>query len=259
MTRKSLGIRIGGAAHAAPEWWGSVLAAHSALLPAYPGAAVVPAARVPAPPQVVDGKLPAQAAQLVRAYHAAIARHYSRGRGTAVSSDPLTLIGTEHYSTLLNAIPTMIEYKAAPDAWVEFSFWFWAKHVQNYKGKTWDATPSKIKTPRAGMPPPLKWVYSPKRLIERNDYFAWAESRTKGGRVLCSPAQRTLLRRYSMLRQTLWDGSGAIPTAAVVTAAVEIHLPRALYTRLVREAAEYAEEAEHDMQKALKRGDYIWG
>ena len=219
----------------------------------------MPVARVPNPPQVVDGKLPQQAVQLVRAYHSAIARHYSRGRGTAVSSDLLTLIGTEHYVTLINALPTMIEYKAAPDAWVEFSFWFWNKHVQNYKGKAWDTTPSTIKTPRKGMPPPLKWVYSPKRLIERNDYFAWAESRTKGGRIIQSRAHAELLRRYAILRLALWDGSGKIPTAAVVTAAVSKHLPKATYTRLLKAASDAAEEAEHDMAKALKRGDYLWG
>lgn len=187
---------------------------------------------VPNPPMLPDLPEAEQVRFIAKAYETAMKFYgekclYFRG----------STIPEKHYKTLKAVIPFIVEFKISPIIWVAFSIEVHQKYVQ----RGW---------------PSLGWVFSEKRLVERNEWMVWCESKFRGGWYLYGSAHRELLRRF----QDMWvDLMGENPqTQARVEQIVDQHLPKRRLRDLVEAAKVDAERIQYEIDKRFMKGEFLW-
>ena len=197
---------IHGDAHQRAFSWYDILDQHRDVLPEYPAVGVVRAAVLPQMPYL-RGLLHDEAAMMcLDAYRRAVRqRHRREVLARLTTADELR----EHAAarTVFTAMRTLRERGIAPLAWCMFSLDAWTKFA---KGKG--------RRSRVSAVPSLAWVYSSKRLNERDEWFAWEEARYRGGTVVLTKPHRELLQRYLALQVLLLEHR-TMPSRAEVEAA----------------------------------------
>jgi hypothetical protein len=255
-----LGTKLGGDRHQPHRQWVDVLDSFGNLLPAYPSTAVIVVAKVPEPPVLTDEMGKPRALRLAAlGYRAAIEHAYgepSRVLVEAQRKDYKAILASKHAHSIIKALPVLVEYRIAPAAWTLFSIMVWKNYVMAGNGPAWDSTPSRVRRPKQGTPPPPSWVFSLKRLEARTEWFAWHEAHSRGGRLRLSAAHKTLLRKYEALRLALLAAPSL--NQSTVAALVAEHLPASVYTRLAAKAKTDAEYTQDELDAGIERGVWIW-
>jgi hypothetical protein len=211
-------------------------------VPPYPGAAAVPPAYVPNPPQL-DATKPEreQVEVLLRAYRGAVESRY-KGRCWVLARGELT--ASKLYPGLVATARVLIENEIAPAAWAAFSVDVWQRHGDERLAKK---------------PPPLRWVYSARRVEEKHGWFRSEESSYGGGRVVWSEAHHELRRRYDSMLADLRRAQS--PSSQDVAKIVSTYFgERAeLYAQLVSEATKASQETQARLRYLAQKGEWIWG
>lgn len=247
------GTRIGGSARLAHRW-PAILATYGDILPSFPGPDALRLAKKPSPPMLVRGAGdPEHARVMGRAYRTVITSLYGRTptekvdggkqrraafsviKGAAILQHP-------EYPTLCNAAGLLVRYTISPLAWVAYSYGGWVAIRAHNR--------------RLPLYPTVKWVYSMKRLEERQLYFAWHEGFHQGSLVDLAEEHRELVVLYSKMRAALLREKTL--TTAQVQKHVDAFLPRREYARLARAAQAKYDARRDEYQDQLDRGDYIW-
>lgn len=209
-------------------------------VPSYPGPYLMPTARVPAPPKLPEGlSQMEEAVWLGKAYRGAAEVRLKKKCWILVRRDQLAR--SKLRFVLFAGAKALREAEIPPVAWTLFSVDVWLKY-EPQKGKP--------------KPPPLSWVFSPKRIEERAGWF-WAESGSYiATRNILGPAARELLQRYDTMRLALFQAGATTPEA--VAEVVARFLPGDTYDRLLREAKAQAQDDQVRMNAAAAKGDFLW-
>lgn len=145
------------------------------------------------------------------------------------------------YIKLREAVGLMEQFVIPPQAWVKFSLEVFLRY-----GK--------------GRYPMPAWVYSRKRLEERQEWFSWEASFNNAqGVVWVSPEHRKLLEYWEKMKQELLaKAAAATLTRSAVEESVERWVPPDKYRQWVRRArADYAARHERT-QEQLAAWEWIW-
>ena len=254
----ALGQRLAGDAHTDSLWWPRLITAYPGVIPPYPGVDVIEPAFLPQPPQLNPKHVePQHALRIAVGYRCAVEHAYGQCF-LFRNATQLTLLADKHFPALVEAVPKMLEYKLAPAAWTAFSIEVWRRYVVQGRDRSWDSTPSERRT-RKDSPPPVKWVFAGKRLEERTDWFAFVESKFRGGRMVISPAHHELLRRHNAMRADLFELCKSEPALLeTVQAIVKKHYPDTTVKRLTAKAEEDTLVQQDQWTKDLARGKWLW-
>ena len=208
-----------------------------ALAPKYPSIAV-PLTTIPAPPLLpVDATDREMVAALVAAYRTACGNRYGKKCWTLAKFDVNSAKdrNTDQYRRLLDAARVMKEQEIRPISWAAWCCDVW----KVYGSKT--------------AFPPLRWLFDTKRLVERANWFR-AEEPCNGGRVIWSPARQALHRAWDEMDQALrWCW-----TEADAKACIDFHCSEAKWERLCEAARARGEEDLELVNRAIRRGEFVW-
>ncbi len=231
------------------EAWPALMSNWGHLIPRYPGPDVVPLARLPAPALLnSDDPVEVRARECAQAYRVAVHNLYGwcvafpappqRSWARGISLPDRVAIGA--------AAGLLTRLHRPPVAWCAFSTRIWlAYHGEN------------AKTARARkQQPPIRWVFSEKRIKAREDWYSDEYQRMLIGKVTIVPAQRELMRRYEAMRAGLLRLVD--PTQQKVSAIINQRLSPRTYEKLVREARAQVSEKLADYEDRMQLGEYIW-
>ena len=141
------------------------------------------AARLPSPPFLsADLSRVDQAWRLVYAYRGAVERSFKRGKPIFGSVESLR--SSSHFPTLVEAAAVCIEHQIAPISWACWSIEMWGAGTDEK---------------RTSKPPPVTWVWSPTRIVDRRGWYGRECGAFEGGRVFQGGAQREYRTRYKTL------------------------------------------------------------
>lgn len=259
----SSGLRLSGRGpQTVVRSWEELVVQYSDLLPPYPGIDVVPVARVPQPPILTEEMSKPKALRVAAlGYRAALERVYGPSRilVEATYKDPRAVLSSKHAHVLVAVLPMLVQYRIAPASWSAFSIHVWRNYVMKGSGALHDI-PSRIRRPKKSTPPPPRWVFSPKRLDERTEWFTWHEATCRGGQLRISAEHRELMTRHRRLRAALLAAYDEL-TRERVQALVAEHLPLATFARLKKKATQRAEYEQDELEQAALGGEWLrwWG
>jgi hypothetical protein len=245
-----------GNAHGPEQSWSAMSVAFRALIPPAP---MLRPAVVPAPPLITADMSKRKSLRLVALGFRSALTHLRGGAGRMLieveSRDPDALLHSKYLTTLLGAIPSLIEHKIPPAAWTAFSIMVWDRYIVNGEG-AWNATPSKLRRPKSTMPPNPSWVFAEKRLQNRVDWFLWHEAHYRGGRMKISDKHRRLIRRYEQLKRELL--SLRDPSADDVRFVVSSRLSHQEIERLTKAAQDEYDFAQEELNARALGGEWLW-
>lgn len=200
--------------------------------PALMGCAVVP----PPPLLAADAPEPALVAELLRAYRGAAGDRWGRRCYVLWKWDPASPKAREssNFRLLADAAACMRAQGIAPAAWAA-----WSCDVWRTFGK--------------GLPP-LRWVFSQTRLVERAGWFRHEEP-IAGGRVIFGKAVRDLLARWeNMAAEVRWARDPAQARAVAAR-----WFPEDLWERMLGAARASAQADREALALAVRDGRFVWG
>lgn len=231
-TVSTTGTRIGGCQQEPPPVPGSL------GIPPPPNPTICPPAMVPPAPPMPGGLKGIDAARwLVKMYRGAIVSRFKgkcwvlAGRGKLEKS--------KHLPNLIRVAKIMQVEGVPPASWAAWSIGCWADNEIG-KGK-----------------PPIRWVYSEKRLEEHLGWFF----RELGGydvrrAVYSRPAQVLMWRHRQMMVALARSGARTEEQVRVV---VDKYFPDGLYDVLSQKAKRAAIDDQIRINQAVARGDWVWG
>jgi hypothetical protein len=195
-------------------------------IPPRPTATNVPLPTIPAPPKLPEGLSDFEAARwLMNAYRGAVnARYYARTMTGKKPKRCMVLIQrgalekSPYLPVLVTAARTMRDCDIAPAAWV-------AWNVDLWKGRGDKAS---------AKPPPLRYVFSEKRILEKRGWFGKEAGSYEGRRSIPVPTAQALKQRWSTMWRQLCAQTDRSQEA--VSATVARWFPEGLYERMVQEA-----------------------
>jgi len=208
-------------------------------LPPFPGVAVVPPARIPAPPMVAADSSPeARLKMLLAAYDTTLKRKLPQEFNPVRKHGPRAA----DKKLLLAAAEALHAHDVSPMRWVEFSF------DQYAIGREADKAAGKRE--RAARPP-LQVVFAVKRIEET---AGWCRSTydDRGATLVLTRSLKSLIARYQQMRTAVQVGKLS-PAAAVAQ-----HFPNGLYDRMVAAAAKDARREQELIDTHIANGEYLW-
>lgn len=219
-------------------------------VPDYPGISVVPAPYVPSPP-LMDATLDevSRVRRLLTIYDGAVRSRYKVARpatriGKAVLvDDPLTggkvratrMQDAKQFIPLAAAADALVRLEVAPAAWAAFSVDVWKRFSDGTR------------------PPPLTWVWSRDRIVERREWFQSEENGYVGRRLVLTKAHHALLRRYNAMRYALIRSDPEQHSAII-----EKHFHGDKYARLVEAARRATLSEQHRLNEQAEIGAWLW-
>ncbi|KKN46445.1 hypothetical protein LCGC14_0672850 [marine sediment metagenome] len=235
------GLRLGPRGFRTEGCWAHLIDRFGDLIPKYPGFDRVRPARIPSPPKLdpLWGER-IRAFTLASAYTTTVKHYYGVSRvfdGVLVT----TIQDTKHFTTLVRAAETIFDEKIAPISWCAFSC---EMHINSKVGQH---------------VPPVGTIYAKKRLKNHLDWFAQFAQRYTGGKTIVAKSHKKLVAQHrTMYRLLLSLGDSTTVSKEEVLRVVNACCSQRSYDRLVKQAEEEVEEIEYDMERALKRGDFLW-
>lgn len=232
--------------------WEQIYTEFRELIPHYPTSAIVPTPRLPNPP-MLDPKqtFAKQSWTCFCVYRAAIRAVFHASPWKTMTQQGF--YRSRNYPIVGKVVPLLLEAQIAPAAWVGYSISAWQR-VGTYD-RTWDAAPSERKKPAVTIPP-IQYVFSGTRVVERAASFAWHAVRYDGGMIAMTSAHITLLAKWERMRRELLRLQ---PTREEeVVAIVAARFAEGEYERLLEEAKKQCEEQEDDWAQLVRRGVFLW-
>ncbi len=189
----------------------------------------------PPPPRLDDRETPERHAfLLMRWYEGACRARFGKEPGTfkKYRGGPAT---SPHFDLLVTAAKAFIAEDIAPASWCSFSCDVWAKAENK------------------GMPP-LKFLFSAKRIAERAGWYRSEAESYSGGRLLYTPTAKDFIQRQSSMR--------CFPPALRTEAELAAHVARffpgdAFEAHLALLRAESASLRE-ELDRVVSLGEWVW-
>jgi hypothetical protein len=212
-------------------------------VPAYPGASLIPTAKVPDPPKL-DPRMDegAKVRLVALAFRAAVEAQYPGKRCFLLAK---VSPKSKFWRMLVTAAEKLEEYGIAPMAWCVWSVRRWYLIRTHLPGYVKGAPVSQ---------PPIPFVLSAKKIEERcaeeEKRYVVTDSAV-GGRAIVGKTHKSLLVRYGEMRSAIVSGS----TRA---AAVAKFFPGSLYDDMVDAARAEAVEIRSRLESDAARGRMIW-
>ncbi len=235
------GLRLGPRGFRTEGCWAHLIDRFGDLIPRYPGFDRVRPARVLSPSRLDSAQTDVERSFALAQAYTVTVKHYYRSSRVFDDVSVASIEKAQQYSTLLNAQVIMLKAKIAPIAWCAFSCEFWRNTARGHHN------------------PPVRWIYAKKRLADREEWFFEFAQRYIGGRTIVAKSHKKLVARHrKMYRALLSLGDSTTVSEEEVLRVVNEHCSQRSYDRLVKQATEEVEEIEYDMERALKRGDFLW-
>lgn len=153
----------------------------SVELPPFPSAKLLLVARLPSPKVLGQGLSDRECVErMVTAYRGAITSRYKKTSYAFTRGD---LTRSRFYRGFVSASEFLREYEIAPASWCAFSVDAWREYMNSKKE------------------PGANWVYSIKRLEEKQDWYENELVSYRGGRLIFSDEHKTILRKYEALKK----------------------------------------------------------
>jgi len=205
-------------------------------VPRHPSELLKPAI-IPSPPQIPDGLSDMDAAMwLVRTYRGVVKSVTKKECWVLATRQQLAK--SKYLKTLASAARMMREMEIPPAAWAMFSMDVWRKFG---KGK-------------ASMPP-IAWMFSEKRMADREGWFRHEEGGYHDSRIIYGDAAQDIMRRWAGMYGALVR---ALSTGGDLSAVVGRFFPDGMYDKLIDRANREAADDQLVLNKAMVRGDWIW-
>lgn len=207
------------------------------LFPPYVSAAAHPELRLvtPPPPRLNRNDTPERHAYLLM-------RWYEGACRSVLGKEPGTFkryrqgpAASPHFALLTEAAAAFVKHDVAPAAWCAFSADVW-RRMEN-KGL-----------------PPLKFVFSAKRVEERAGWYRSEESNYSGGRVLWTPTAREFATRQANMRCV----PSRIQTEEELKTWVEKYFPNKRYQELLTQIREETSRLRDELASAVELGNWLW-
>jgi hypothetical protein len=203
-------------------------------VPPVPGASLLGQAKVPPPPELSPDESPEEHAyRLAEAYRGAVR---SRFRVEAQALKRGAITRSKFFKTIAASALMLQAHRIAPAAWAAWS------------------CDKFIDMGNPGKPPPLSWVWSPKRISEHSGWFASEESSYAGGTVVEVRAATELRSRYMAMRAAIAaEGAWAAPKDVVAR-----FFPGREWETSVAEARAATAQAAAELRRRAAAGQWIW-
>jgi hypothetical protein len=211
--------------------------AFRAVIPPYPGSALIAPVRVPNPPllNAADG-IGAQAVQVARTYYGA---HLNRYKEPFFPfSHNRDINRSRHHVLLCSAAELFVQHAIPPAGWCSFSFDVWTQ----YGGHT--------------TPPPIAWALDVLRIERRRGWYRAESANYAGGQMYFGDAYRALVERYLAMRRVLLRDDPA--TVEACTNIVRAHFPGDTWARTLAVVRADAATAQDLVDQAVERGEFVW-
>jgi hypothetical protein len=143
------------------------------------------------------------------------------------------------WAPMMEAAHLLKKLEISPFAWAAFSI------------DVWDD--SEAKHGCIGKPPGIRWVWSPNRVRDRNDWFDQRELGYRGGATCFVPSHRELLRKWNMMHNELYR-SGMKHSQEIV----ERWFPGDKYMQMVEKARKDTQREQARLDERLEMGDWLW-
>ncbi len=243
--------RLAGSAVESDLAWPTLLLAHAALVPAYPGPLVVPMLVVPAPPRLTAAM---GAGERLRRVGAAYTGACERARpGRCWAADTRTADTTRmgaHGPRFAHLATWLLSAGIPPAAWCAFSVDVWLHHYARFQPMR-----SALR-----MRPSVNWVCGDEH-IKAHEVWYWAEStRYQGGHARCVDEHRELLVKWSRMRSELLvearKHTVAIPHD-VVFRIVRQHFARGEYESTVHRAKLCVQRKQSEYNDRVANGEFL--
>jgi len=229
---EALGVMLGGNGPSGPR---PPPPGHGGV-PAFPGPSVLTPATVPYPPRLgPDEDDLALAKAVMRAYWGACESRFKKR--SWVLRQPGALAASKQLKSLVAGAKVLREKEIPPASWAAFSVDVWRRFDKK------------------DTPPPLAWVFSPKRMEEREGWYR-EEAGTYGGRAVFPPAAKELLMRYMAMRRALVLEQ--VQTEDDVARVMHKYLPGDAYDFLVAKARIQSKAEQDRLNGAVRRGEWLW-
>ncbi len=220
------------------------------VIPPSPNVSYIGNARVPPPPKLnPKDPIDQRVLMLAKAYAGAVESRFHEktwpfGRGD--------LVDYKHWDLMVEAVEALQALEIAPAAWAA-----WSCDVWKYYG----AKTERSSAPRT-TPPPVKWVWSPKRLEERHGWFLTEASAYCGGKLIFSEAHKDALGKHKAMDRDLrkpapsWVKDNASAKECTYEI-IEKWFPGGwwpIYEKIVAKA----QDDQARINKMVLRGEFIW-
>lgn len=239
---------------------GGTFPASLARLPPYPGSSLVKPAVVPSAPKLnPDQSWEDWLLLMAKAYEGACAQRWplelrtkvrktGAKKGQAYIQRPTGMLGhprspkwDSFREKLKDAAEALLSLDLSPFAWASFSAQVWRGMNEHKNGE---------RTGKIAKWPPVDWLWSATRILERGDSPAVHEC-TEGGTVVYGDTHKLLLSKYTDLQREVGFG---VP----VDAALDKVLPLSEYERLLQQARIEAEDTQRELNRRARAGEWLW-
>ncbi len=197
---------------------------------------LVPLVTLPGPPRLEAGMSDTEAAvRIATAYNEAVrARFGAVQKFIAWGNGPIQK--SKHWSMLCKVRKILEEHEIAPIAWAAWSCDIW----REYNTST--------------APPPVAWVFGPKRVAERRGWFESSAGAYAGGRIIMTPAKRKLVESWTRMRLTIDRAQAWADPSAIA----DEFFPGDSFARLVALARDEAATEQASLRSRADRGVFLW-
>jgi hypothetical protein len=211
-------------------------------VPLEPALEAIPAPTVPAPPKLNPDACDEYRFRFItKTWVAYISFRYPKSNAGSFYKTWKNPKKSKHFSLITSAAEKFIEHKLAPAAWIAFSCDMWHDYLERPETSS----------------PPIKWVFDSARL---DKWRGWARSETRwysSKRVLYTKTYKTLLAKYSLMKQDL----SRLPITAIdsdVEKVVDKYFPGDLYNELKKKIKAETARIQEILDDSLARGEWLW-
>jgi hypothetical protein len=136
-----------------------------------------------------------------------------------------------------------------PAGWAAWSCDVWREY----------GTAERVAASRGRRPkvPPIGWVFDPKRIREKADWYARRSGSYAGRRVVMGDLHRDLVRRWEQMAQRLRVAGGQQLGEEAIRAIVRESFPGG-FERLRRAAVEEARKTQRALDNLARNGEWLW-
>ena len=233
------GYLLGGSNHttSSPELprWGK------GCLPPFPAPDIMVPAKQPQPPKIPSNMSDEAAVDWVmRAYRGACEARYKTP--CKMLSARGALQRSQFFPTVRGAVKDLRERDIAPAAWIAFS-------IDEWRGFGKDRT-------KTGKPvfPPLRWMFSTKRIAEQEAWFLGKAHLFFGGQTYYGPTGKDVMRRMTMMQVALMRRGLTGETEAQLK---EVFFPGHSFEQKVADSNRETAEMQRLLNDRLHRGDWL--
>lgn len=250
-----LGSRIGGSARLEGVW---AYTQQEYIVPSYPGDGCGDwcVARKPAAPllsqqsgHLLNAYLAARMYRKVMLCHTTSCKHFSEFTFGASTAEFTGIVRSEHFPTLSEAVPVLIDLRIAPHAWVAFSLEVWTRYVR-------------ARNKRMPEAPPPKWVFSLKRITDRLEWFSWHENFVAGQEVEICQEHKALVRAHTKMKRAIiaLGRSALIPATSAAAQQIAVHASEysRVYVELAAVIGTTYKAQESTWARLMRSGEWIW-